>query len=425
MEDNFRVRADKVFCSLGGDNTASSVGLSSSLWCLGDEEIERREWNRNKDLVEEEGDLSAEYRPVIVPNPIDSDLQDLCEAESDEEEEEEDEEGEVEGGKIKRRRNDITSAETIVEEYFDVQSNIGRDCTLDYEEEEDQYDKVAVGTDQSDDRIFMRDVQSGEYEPLENEVFELPNTLQAVIRDSRANHTAAKIRLQEDDTEVTGNFNNSAIANSKTEDLKMKELDIHNPKPILKKRENLMKSSLSQKRVSFVLDPESSSQGHEDRKISGEDNDERERAPDLSLYSPGVPDYLMNPSKYTRYSFDASDDMDEQSNRKAHMEFFDQLRKRNNTDSRNDEVPFETPKSVVFMPRKKNEEGSTEKRSKSEDKSKSWSVGLTAEDNGESEVSAMEEDEPCQAVYHEGRSSSKAGRRYRARTNNDVDDNSN
>ncbi|GFP92567.1 hypothetical protein PHJA_001400900 [Phtheirospermum japonicum] len=423
MEDSFRVRADKVFGSLGGDNTASSVGVSSSLWCLGDEEIERREWNRNKDVVEEEGDMGVESRPVVVPNPIESDLQDLSDFEEEEEEDEVDE-GEIDGGKKKRRRNTITSVETSADEYFDVQSNIGRDCTLDYEEEEDQYDKVAVGTNQTGDRIFMRDVQFGDYDTLENEYCELPNTLRAVIRDPRANHAAAKIRLQED-AEAVGNFDNSAATNSKTEDLKRKELDCDNPKPILKKRENPMDSRSSQKRVSFVFDPESSSQAHEDRKISG-DNDELasepEHAPDLSLYSPGVPDYLMNPSKYTRYAFDASDDMDDQSNRKAHMEFFDQLRKRN-IDSPMDEASFETPKSVVFMPRRKNEEGSIGKRSESEGKSKSWSFGLMAEDNGESEVFAMEEDEPCQAVDDEGRSSGRAGRRYRTRTS--VDDNSN
>ncbi|KAL6566254.1 hypothetical protein OROGR_001869 [Orobanche gracilis] len=435
MDDSFRVRADKVFGSLG-KNTASLVGVSSSLWCLGDEKIERREWNRNKE--EEDGDLESE--PPVVRNPLDSDLQDSSGDEDEEEEEEDDEE--IDGGKKKRRRNNSSNDLTSFDEYFDVQSSIGRDCTLDYEEEEDQYDKVAVGAEeQNGDRLYMRDVKIADYEIDEhNEYVELPTTFQSVVRDPRANRMAAKSRLKEDDAEAAGNFHtlqlpdDSTATNPETEDIKRRELDGDNLKPILKKGENLM-DSRSQRRVRFVVDPNSRTRTHEDQQALEtcvrEDCAVQEHAPDLSLYTSGIPDYLKNPSKYTCYAFD-SDDVDDQSNQEAYMEFLDKVSRRN-SDSSMDDLPVETPKSVVFTPRRKEEEGlvgnvSESHRNPGDDdaKNKRWSVGMTPEEiNQECEVSAMEEDEPCGAVDEGCSSSGKAGRQYRARINVDFDDNSN
>ncbi|KAL6568836.1 hypothetical protein OROHE_003577 [Orobanche hederae] len=437
MDDSFRVRADKVFGSLGG-NTASLVGVSSSLWCLGEEEIERREWNRNKEYADEEEDGDLESGPLVVRNPLDSDLQNLS---GDEDEEEEEEDEEIDGGKKKRRRNNSSSDLTSVHEYFDVQSSIGCDCTLDYEEEEDQYDKVAVGAEeQNGDRLYMRDVEIADYEIDElHEYVELPTTFQSVVRDPRANCTAAKSRLKEDDAEAAGNFDtlqlsdDSAAINPETEDLKKRELDGGNPKPILKKGENMM-DSRSQKRVRFIVDPNSRTQTHEDQQALEtcvrEDCAVQEHAPDLSLYTSGIPDYLKNPSKYTCYAFDSSDDVDDQSNQEAYMEFLDNVSRRN-SDSSMDDLPVETPKSLMFTPRRKAGEGLVGKMSESHRNSgddnakiKRWSVGMTAEEiSQESEVSAMEEDEPCGEVGEGCSSSGKAGRQYRARINVDFDDN--
>ncbi|KAK4423259.1 hypothetical protein Salat_1908700 [Sesamum alatum] len=442
MEDSFRVRVDKAFGALGG-STPSSVGVSPSLWCLTDEEIERREWNRRKEEAEERDD-GVESGLSVVRNQLDSDLQDLSDDEEEEEAEEEEEENEgVDGGKKKRRRNNSSSAETSVDEYLDVQSNIGRDCTLDYEEEEDEYDKVAVGMEQTGDRLYMKDVKFADYgidEP--NTYGELPNSFHAAVKDPRANHAAAKIRLKED-AEAAGSLDtlqlsdNYAAANAETEYIKKGELDGDNPKPILKKRESLMDSK-SQKRVRFMVDPKSGTQTHGEEQSVGasnlpsephsrDDSAVAEQASDLSHFSSAVPDYIRNPSKYTRYTFDSSDDMDDQSNRKAYMDFFDQLRKRN-TDSSQDDSSVEIPKSITFTPKRKPEDDSMVKRSQSEHKTgdnlknKSWSIGVTAEDAQESEVSAMEEDEPSAAVDR-GYSLQKPGRQYRMRTNGNGDDN--
>ncbi|XP_011070445.1 neurofilament medium polypeptide [Sesamum indicum] len=439
MEDSFRVRVDKAFGALGG-STPSSVGVSPSLWSLTDEEIERREWNRRKEEAEERDD-GVESGSSDVRNQLDSDLQDLSDYEEEEEEEEEEDEG-VDGEKKRRRRNNSSSAETSVDEYLDVQSNIGRDCTLDYEEEEDEYDKVAVGAEQTGDRLYMRDVKFADYGIDElNTYGELPNSFKAAVRDPRANHTAAKIRLKED-AEAAGSLDtlqlsdNHAAANAETEDIKKGELDGDNPKSILKKRENSMDSK-SQKRVRFMVDPESRAQTHEEEQSvgasnlpseshSGDYSAVPEQASDFSHFSSAVPDYIRNPAKYTRYTFDSSDDMDDQSNRKAYMDFFDHLRKRN-TDSSEDSS-IEIPKSITFTPKRKPEDDSMVKRSRSEHntgdnlKSKSWSIGVTAEDAQESEVSAMEEDEPSPAV-DKCYSLQKPSRQYRMRTNVNGDDN--
>lgn len=133
MEDSFRVRVDKVFGALGG-GTASSVEVTPSLWCLTDEEIKRRKWNRSKEVPEEEEDRD-ESRPSVVLTDLESDLKELSDKEDEEEEEEdedEDEGEEIDGAK-RRRNSNGGGGESSVDEYLDVQSNIGRDCTLDFE----------------------------------------------------------------------------------------------------------------------------------------------------------------------------------------------------------------------------------------------------------------------------------------------------
>lgn len=283
----------------------------------------------------------------------------------------------------------------------------------------------------------MKDVKFADYGIHENEYGQLPNTFRAAIKDPRANHDAAKLRLKED-AEAAGDLDSlqlsdkSAVMNVKTEDVKTGGLDGDNPKPILKKRENQI-DSRSQKRVRFAFDPASSIRAHENQQLSvasdlasepraSDDGEMPKQAYDLSQPS-GVPDYLINPSKYTHYTFDSSDDMNDQSNRTAFMDFFNSLRK-GNTNPSLDDTSAEIPKSIVFTPRKKPEHDSMAKRSESEHsrdnlKNKSWPVAIAAEDTQESEVSAMEEDEPSPPV--EMVSFRKPGRKYRTRTVNDDD----
>lgn len=126
MEDSFKVRVDKAFGSLG--NTAPSLSVNPSLWRLTDDEIKRQEWNRNKEEEEDDDeDEVEESGPTDYPpnNPEtdvgahrESDLQELSDFEGEDEI----------NGEIKRHGTD-----TGDDEVWDVQSLIGRDCTLDYE----------------------------------------------------------------------------------------------------------------------------------------------------------------------------------------------------------------------------------------------------------------------------------------------------
>lgn len=309
------------------------------------------------------------------------------------------------------------------------------------QEEEDEYDKVAVGTEQTDDRLYLRNVKYADYVIEEfSEYRELPSSFEIAAKDPRANHSAAIVRLRED-AEAAGEFDalqlsdSSMAPNLDAEDIQKGEVDVDNPKPILKKRENSMDSK-SQKRVRFMVEPKSST--HEDQQTSGtsdltseplasDDKSVKEQASDLSEYSAGVPDYVRNPSKYTQYTFDSSDEIDEESNRKAYANFFNDLRKRN-TDTLMDETPAEMPKSVVFTPKKKPANDSTAKsdsklKTRENLENKRWSVDITAEDTQESETSAMEEDEPGLSIDGGVRSTQKSGRQYRTKTNVDADDN--
>lgn len=124
MEDTFKVRVDRIFGSLNSSSAASVSPASSlrSLWCLTDDEIERKEWNRDK------GSPEPEFVPECMPNvpriegpsrELEKDLDDL--------EEDDLEEDEAEPSSRSRKPDDYNDEE------WEIKSSIGRDCTLDYE----------------------------------------------------------------------------------------------------------------------------------------------------------------------------------------------------------------------------------------------------------------------------------------------------
>nr|XP_027102077.1 uncharacterized protein LOC113723010 [Coffea arabica] len=110
---------------------------------------------------------------------------------------------------------------------WDIRSSIGLDCTLDFEDEEDEYDKVAVGREKAGEGCSQR---------------------------PRANHMAAKLRLRED-AEAAGDFDTSKLSEMCMSSLtnrqgQQKVEDLVTPKPILRKRENPIHKK-SPKRVRF------------------------------------------------------------------------------------------------------------------------------------------------------------------------------
>ncbi|KAF8378073.1 hypothetical protein HHK36_029408 [Tetracentron sinense] len=427
MEDSFRVRVDRVFGSLSSSQSASM----SSLWSLADDEVQKREWNREKessDLEEtpcsssfdgffsNEGKVS-EKKSRNFAKEFDDDHQDLHQDDEDET---------LDRGSSSQsfERGDCDKDE------WEIRSSIGRDCTLDNEEEEDEYDKVATGMENAGDRLYMKDVT--DYRNNLNTDNACPNSFKDVGRDPRANHLAAIMRLKEDE-ETAGSFDSlrpsdKTMASVVDPQVKSSK-DGGNLKSILKRKK--MKTDLkSQKRVRFDPgckdDCDEESEGDQD--ISMVTHSLGTTADDGSLVpedASGVPDYIRNPSKYTRYSFDSSSE-DEESNRKAYMDFLHLINRSNTIEVQPEGASSDLPKSVTFTPKKKGSDAttvksSTELKKNQEDACKvstrmvGFPAGIAAWEARESEVCAMDEDEPETTTTDRSSSSHKPGRQYRSK----------
>ncbi|KOM55875.1 hypothetical protein LR48_Vigan10g176700 [Vigna angularis] len=112
------------------------------------------------------------------------------------------------------------------------------------------------------------------------------------------------------------------------------DFDATNPKSILKSKDN---SGRPQKRVRFNLKCDDKDNydddGHEEARdvrmktssLGGSASDQLSKSQEFNL---AVPDYIRNPSRYTRYTFDDSpSEMDDKSNKETYMTFLSQLNK--------------------------------------------------------------------------------------------------
>lgn len=288
------------------------------------------------------------------------------------------------------------------------------------QEEEDAYDKVAVGREKAGDRLYMRDIADYEICSSYNE---LPDSFNDVSRDPRANHMAAKIRLKED-AEAAGSFDSLRVSEKI---MPSGESEYGgNLKSILKRREDQI-NPRSQKRVRF--DPECKMEC--EVKSEGAEGGEVAVAEEVSplFQEPfGVPDYIQNPSKYTHYTFDSSSDLDEESNRQAYMDFLNMVKRSKTTH----ETCIELPKSVIFTPQKKEADAVAngdrpEAAQKLKNTGKDYTntrvvpISISVENAIENEVSAMEEDE-AETAASKGASSQRPGRQYRTKANLELEE---
>ncbi|XP_074294356.1 uncharacterized protein LOC141622204 [Silene latifolia] len=370
MEETFKVRVDKTFGSLSSPSplppsSSSSQPINPSLWSLTDDELRPNHWTRESDDPPSDDDnddgdkdeLKNVINGVSCPTTVDKFFVSAP-------------------GKPNPNPNlDIGDNQMIVPEgdegasssrgcegdvELDVRSSIGLDSTLDFEEEEDEYDKVAVGKEKPDDRLYVCDVS--DYVSVIESESEVPNTFQEASRDPRANHVAAKLRLKED-AETARDFNSLHVseqslpvvsgAQSTTDDGEI------NLKSILKRKEDKMDSK-SEKRVRFdpvcknnvgdeyELDENLTSEPfNKEITVHGGNSSQLKQT---SL----IPDYIRNPSKYTHYTFDTSSDMNEASNRQAYADFLSILRKsKQSKQSEPEEVPADLSKPVLFNPKNK------------------------------------------------------------------------
>ncbi|KAI3825245.1 hypothetical protein L1987_06726 [Smallanthus sonchifolius] len=370
MEDSFKVRIDKTFGSLQSSSSSSSIqSTPSSLWCLTDEEIERNKWIQDK--VESNKDNDEHLHRLKDPKPyspifqgllaepstsgqnMESDIQELEDDDDDDDDDDED------------KKKLLTKPDDHSNEEWDIRSSIGMDCTLDNEEEEDAYDKVAVGNEESADRFYMKDVNDYEVETDSNN--ELPNSFTDVIRDPRANHMAAKLRLKEDDDSA-----------------RKLGLQISENHHIQKSDQTATELKVNETSGSKV-------------------------ATFLPQFSSRVPDYVRNPSKYTHYTFDSMDGVDEESNRKAYMDLFNSLNGSAAIEIQ-DDVSINSTTSIIFTPKKKSSDVSM-KISKVDGYEDKKVVPISIADD---EVCMMDEDEP-EMTTNRSSSLQKNGRRYRTK----------
>nr|XP_043607008.1 myb-like protein V [Erigeron canadensis] len=393
MEDSFKVRVDKTFGSLEPSSSSSTNPTQqqnqssslNSLWSLTDEEIETNKWIHHKKPTSSDiKDIDEQIHRLKNPKPVSpflqgllaqpssasdhnllkSDIQELDDDVDDDDDNEDDE---------NEKKHEVSKPDDHNEEEWNIRSSVGMDPTLDNEEEEDAYDKVAVGKDlDPEDRFYMKDVNDYDVEMDSNGV--LPRSFTEVTRDPRANHKAAKLRLKEDDE------------SAKKLCLQASEKKI--PEPITKENQIATES-----KQHLVMNKPSGS------KV----------VPSFPQSSSSVPDHLRNPSKYTHYTFDSLDDVDEESNRKAFMNFSNMV-KRSAAMEMDDDVPADITKSIIFTPKKKSDDVSM-KDSKVDGHENKKAVPISIDD---SEVCMMDEDEP-EVATNLSSGVQKGGRRYRTK----------
>lgn len=432
MENSFKDRVDKIFGSLTPSSSSKpppssskpqpSSSLQSGLWSLTDDAIERKEWKRDV------SSLSASFDRDEIPCAasfdklkkerkkknfeLDDDMDELDDDEDD--------------GELNRSEDGL--------EDWDIRSSIGLDPTLDNEEEEDEYDKVAEGRENAGERLYMKDVtDQGSYLNYYNVI---SKSLHA-NRDSRANHLAAEIRLQEDQVEAqTLNSHNDCDKAMECQAKASNECGGGQLKSILK-RKQYNSDFKSCKRVRF--EPGCGTVHKEQALVEIQDisintssaNDLVSEDQSFTVQNaPGVPDYLRNPSKYTRYSFDPSTEVDEKSNTRAYMDFSKLVKHSKSTESELEEASSDLPKSVTFIPKKKSDEikAVTSDNMVKQDKghhndhhayAPNFPISIAAGESQESEAGAVAENEPERNVLDRNNSFHKPARRYRTKSSSD------
>nr|AFK36278.1 unknown [Lotus japonicus] len=433
MEDSFRVRAEKAFGSL-----PIPCSSSSSLWSLTDDEIKTTPSTTTRTRKPEPEQPKPYFFSSAAASSssgfgaeLEDELQDLDDDVDDDED--------------KPVRREPTKPSDYDDEQWEIRSGIGLDSTLDFEEEEDQYDKQAVGNENSGDRVYMKDITDDRVEisPCDRVYMRdmtddgveisscgvLPTKFREFERDLRANHMAARIRLKQDE-EATKGIGALHVSEKSPPDISGGGGgDAVNPKSILKSRENPSEPK-PQKRVRF--DSECDGKGDDEenegtrdvrRKTTSMEEEEVEALNQPSKaqeFASAVPDYIRNPSRYTHYTFDSASDMDDKANKEAYMGFLAQMK---GTGSQADDALDDLP-SVTFISKKKssdvtmveNEMVSRQKLDvgKESMNKKAFPVSIAAAgDNENSDVCAMEEDEP--EVMEDAKKSSQRlnNRKYR------------
>ncbi|XP_013607185.1 PREDICTED: uncharacterized protein LOC106313819 [Brassica oleracea var. oleracea] len=383
--EDFRSRVDRIFGSLAFSRSTSPTTTSTSsapplrqtqsgsVWSLSGAEVEKREWKREQlaSYDREEMPCASSFDEILRQQRLSS---------TDRKEGEE-------GG-----NEDFD----VDDDDWSIRASMGLDRTLDDEDEEDEYDKVALGKEDGGKGLSMEDAIS--------------RPCGVRIRDPRANHAAAKMRLKEDELEANKISPSGVIPSKSKEPTPHPEESSKSvpPKPILKRKESCSDSEArTSKRVRFdVVTEETSKKPEDNYSVSASLKSALPRGKSGAQ----VPDYLVNPSKYTCYSFDPSSELNE----KSQTQEFTDIPK----DSKGLETSeSESFKKVSFGPQKKTEDVREDGGNCSE--TKPVEAGHVAEDERPSETEGgdteIEESESCNSFQ-------RNGRQYRAKQSVDETD---
>eukprot|EP00252_Welwitschia_mirabilis_P028033 TRINITY_DN9932_c0_g1_i1.p1 TRINITY_DN9932_c0_g1~~TRINITY_DN9932_c0_g1_i1.p1 ORF type:complete len:553 (+),score=114.16 TRINITY_DN9932_c0_g1_i1:140-1798(+) len=194
MDNAFKDRLGRIFGSLLGDEQGSAA------WQVSETEVERRTWRRTEpDSSREETPCASSFSSAFLSersadrDPSEPLLENTGE--------------ESEGSRGGRLRFGWEQDDDAEADGRRMRSVVGLDSTLDREDEEDEYDKVAVGRENASERTYMSDVLSAGSKINPHNV--IPGSLDELKnagRDPRANHFAAQARLREDDDEAATHF---------------------------------------------------------------------------------------------------------------------------------------------------------------------------------------------------------------------------
>ncbi|GFZ21006.1 hypothetical protein Acr_29g0001680 [Actinidia rufa] len=335
MDDSFRARVQKAF---------GSLSASQSPWSLADGEVEKREWNRSRNQDDD-------VKPTCASSfngGLEDELEDIGEENDDDDDDDDDEDG----GKY---------GDGDDKDEWEIRSSIGRDCTLDNEEEEDEYDKLAEGRENAGDRLYMSDVTN--HGPYLNSYNVFPSSVHDSPRDARANHIAVRIRTKEDEVEAEkiGPNHTSDTSMSCVEEPRTNASEYGGKLKSILKRKVDEATSKEQKRVRFdpgcKYDCEEASENAKDllRDSPSAETTASDDNTSLPRNTFGVPDYILNPSKYTCYSFDSASEVDDKSNGQVYMDFLKTVKRSEPEESTSlsGDESSDLLKSITFVPRKK------------------------------------------------------------------------
>ena len=212
------------------------------------------------------------------------------------------------------------------------------------QEEEDLFDKLAMGRENADDRIHMTDATDHGTGLNAHNVLTQSNN--------------AKIGLKDGEMEAQ-NFISPYSCRKTASDAQeiYRQGSGHGVVKSILKRKGDTTITNSTKRVKFDLSkndyneaPARAADSPTDSCLVEIEVSEEEDDSLLSENTLPVPDYVLNPSKYTHYTLDSSRDVIEDSKSQACAELLEEMKRSKAKESDNS---VDLPKSITFIPKKK------------------------------------------------------------------------